>query len=74
MQIQVVNRGRNIPSTPLANTNVVKNDKEEDTGVANAAKLKWSIVEVVVRVGNKVGVVVKNSDMVAGPLVSKEAS
>ena len=42
--------------------------------VANAANLKCSIVEVVGRVGNKVGDVVTNSDMVVGPLVSKDAS
>ena len=39
--------------------------------MANVANLKCSIVEVVGRVGNKVGVVVTNYDMVVGPLVSK---
>ena len=42
--------------------------------MAYASNLKCSIVEVVGRVGNKVGVVVTNSDMVASPLVSMEAS
>ena len=42
--------------------------------MANAVNLKYSIVEVVGRVGIKVGVVVTNSDMMVGPLVSKEAS
>ena len=40
----------------------------------NAANLKCSIVEVVGRVGNKVGDMVKNYDMVVGPLVTKEVS
>ena len=42
--------------------------------MANAANLKCSIVKVVGRVGNKVGAVVKISNMVVGPLVAKEAS
>ena len=37
--------------------------------MANAANLKCSIVEMVGRVGNKVGGVVTNFDMVVGPLV-----
>ena len=42
--------------------------------MANAANLKCSIVEVVGRVDNRVGAVVKNSDMVVGLLFAKEAS
>ena len=42
--------------------------------MSSAANLKCSIVEVVGRVDNRVGVVVKNSNMVVGLLVSKEAS
>ena len=42
--------------------------------MANAAKLKCSIIEVVGRVCSKVGDVVTNSNMVVGPLVAKEAS
>ena len=42
--------------------------------MANAANLKFSTIEVVGRVGNKVGVVETIFDMVVGPLVSKEAS
>ena len=42
--------------------------------MANATNLKCSIVEVIGRVGNKVGNVVTNFDMVVGPLVAKEPS
>ena len=66
-------RGMSVPSTPVANTDAEGKD-EEDTRVAISANLKCSIVEVVGREDNRVGVVVANSDMVVGTMVSKEAS
>ena len=62
-----------VPSTPVANNDAEGKD-EEDLEVARSANLKCSIVDMVGRVDNKVGVVVKNSDMVVCLLVSKEAS
>ena len=42
--------------------------------MSNDANLKCSIIEVVGRVDNKVGDMVRNYDMVVGLLVSKKAS
>ena len=56
-----------IPSIHVADTDVEKNEEEEEgTGMASFANLKCSIIEVMGRDDNSVGVVVMNFDMLVG--------
>ena len=56
-----------VPSIPVANTDAKENEEEEEgTGITNSANLKYSIIEVVNRDDNRVGVVVTNSNMLVG--------
>ena len=50
----------------MTNIDAKENEEEEDTGVASFSNLKCSIVGVVGRDYNMVGVVVMNSDMLVG--------
>ena len=56
-----------VPSIPVANTDAEQNEEEkEGTGIVSSANLKCSIIEVVGRDEDSVGVVVTNSNMLVG--------
>ena len=67
MQRQVVTGDMIFPSIHVANTDVEKNEEEEEgTGMASSANLKCSIIEVTGRDDYSVGAVVTNFDMLVG--------
>ena len=56
-----------VPSILVENTDAEQNEEEEEgTRMASSTNLKYSIVEVVSRDDNRVGVVATNSDMLVG--------